>query len=92
MRDKLAYPIIEPGSWVMGGRCCSRSSSEPNTSPRSRLPGKYASTGTQSGRQRQRGSVRSRVWAAEADQLAAWLALIGAGSGIAGEWASPGPR
>ena len=34
-----------------------------------------------------RGGFRGQV--AEADQLAAWLALIGAGSGIAGEWASP---
>ena len=38
------------------------------------------------------GYIGFRGQAAEADQLAAWLALIGAGSGIAGEWASPGPR
>ena len=38
------------------------------------------------------GHIGFRGQVAEADQLAAWLALIGAGSGIAGEWASPGPR
>ena len=38
------------------------------------------------------GYIGFRGQAAEADQLAAWLALIGAGSGIAGERASPGPR
>ena len=38
------------------------------------------------------GYIGFRGQAAEADQLAGWLALIGAGSGIAGQWASPGPR
>jgi hypothetical protein len=38
------------------------------------------------------GYIGFRGQAAEAGQLAAWLALIGAGSGIAGKWASPGPR
>ena len=38
------------------------------------------------------GYIGFRGQVAEADQLAVWLALIGAGSGIAGEWASPGPR
>ena len=38
------------------------------------------------------GHIGFRGRAAEAGQLAAWLALIGARSGIAGEWASPGPR
>ena len=38
------------------------------------------------------GYIGFRGQVAEADQLAAWLALIGAGSGIAEEWASPGPR
>jgi hypothetical protein len=33
-----------------------------------------------------------QVLAAALAERAAWLALIGAGSGIAGEWASPGPR
>ena len=38
------------------------------------------------------GYIGFRGQVAEVGQLAAWLALIGAGSGIAGEWASPGPR
>ena len=38
------------------------------------------------------GYIGFRGQAAQAGQLAAWLALIGAGSGIAGERASPGTR